>query len=160
QEDMTVGDVLKTHKVLPYSRIPLYTETCDDIKTFVLRGDLLMAAAQDQDEKPIRELARPLDSVPENMTVDAVLAAFTNRQQHMFLVFDEYGGTSGIITMEDAIESLIGVEITDESDLVADLRQLARQRYQRQLKLLGIITDPQEISTSPPQAGESQQSRP
>src|SRR5690606_33661 len=67
---------------------------------------------------------------------------------------------SGIITMVDAIDSLIGVEITDESDLVADLRQLARQRYQRQLKLLGILTDTQEISTRPPQAGESQLSRP
>lgn len=160
QEDMTVGAVLKKHKVLPYSRIPLYTETFDDIKTFVLRGDLLMAAAQDQDETLIRELARPLDSVPENMTVDTVLAEFTNRQQHVFLVFDEYGGTAGIITMEDAIESLIGVEITDESDLVADMRQLARQRYQRQLKLLGMITDTQDIPTSPPQTGESQQSRP
>ncbi len=148
REDLTVGEVMKKHKVLPYSRIPLYTESFDDIKTFVLRSEVLLAAAQDQDNVPLKAFARPLDSIPESMTVDTVLAEFTNRQQHVFLVFDEYGGTMGIITMEDAIESLIGVEITDESDLVADLRQLAQQRYQRQQKLLGIISDTHEMPVS------------
>ncbi|MBZ0302317.1 MAG: hemolysin family protein [Anaerolineae bacterium] len=156
-ETMTVGEVLKKHRVLPYSRIPLYTEAFDDIKLFVLRSEVLMAAAQDEDSTTMKDLARPLDSVPDSMTVDTVLAEFTNRQQHMFLVFDEYGGTAGIITMEDAIESLIGVEITDESDLVADLRQLAQQRYQRQLKLLGMITDPPKLPLSQQEASESQQ---
>jgi CBS domain containing-hemolysin-like protein len=145
KETMTVGEVMKKHKLLPYSRIPLYTENFDDIRLFVLRSDILMAAAQDQDQKTLAELARPLDSVPESMTVDTVLEEFTNRQQHMFLVFDEYGGTAGIITMEDAIESLIGVEITDESDIVADLRELAQQRYRRQQRLLGMLTDSQEL---------------
>ncbi len=100
-----------------------------------------MAAAQDQDDTTLKELSRPLHSVPESMTVDLVLSEFTKRQEHLFLVFDEYGGTAGIVTMEDALESLIGVEITDESDLVADLRELAQQRYQRQQKLLGMIAD-------------------
>ncbi len=154
QENMTVGQVLKKHRVLPYSRIPVYTETIDDVKSFVLRSDVLMEAAQDHDQVVMKDMARPLDSVPENMTVDTVLAEFTNRQQHIFLVFDEYGGTAGIITLEDAIESLIGVEITDESDLVADLRELAQQRYSRQQKLLGIISETQEIPAARPGTSE------
>lgn len=141
QQDITVGEVLRKHRVLPYSRMPIYAEDSDDIKSFVLRNEVLMAAAQDRHDVPLKQLARPLHSVPESMTVDTVLDEFTTRQQHMFLVFDEYGGTAGIITMEDAIESLIGVEITDESDLVADLRQLAQQRYRRQQELLGILTE-------------------
>lgn len=140
QQDMTVGELLQRNRVLPYSRMPIYDETTDDIKLFVLRNEVLMTAAQDRHDTPLKELARPLHSVPESMTVDTVLDEFTARQQHMFLVFDEYGGTAGIITMEDAVESLIGVEITDESDLVADLRELAQQRYQRQQELLGIIS--------------------
>ena len=114
QQDMTIGEVLKKHRVLPYSRIPIFAESTDDCKAFVLRSELLMAAAQDRDDTHLKELSRPLHSVPESMSVDVVLNEFTRRQEHLFLVFDEYGGTAGIVTMEDAIESLIGVEITDE----------------------------------------------
>jgi CBS domain containing-hemolysin-like protein len=156
QQDMTVGELLKRHRVLPYSRMPIYAETTDDIKLFVLRNEVLMAAAQDRHDTPLQELARPLHSIPEGMTVDTVLNEFTTRQQHMFLVFDEYGGTAGIITMEDAVESLIGVEITDESDLVADLRELAQQRYKRQQELLGIISEQKTEITELKEEAEDQ----
>ena len=156
QQDMTVGELLKRHRVLPYSRMPIYDESSDDIKLFVLRSEVLMAAAQDKHDTGLKTLARPLHSVPESMTVDTVLDEFTNRQQHLFLVFDEYGGTAGIITMEDAVESLIGVEITDESDLVEDLRELAQQRYQRQRELLGIISEHKMQSSEPNVEDEDQ----
>ncbi len=139
QEDMTVAEVLQRQRVLPYSRMPLYSESADDARGFVLRNEVLMAAARDEHERHLKTMARPLHPVPESMSVAAVLDEFTTRGEHMFLVFDEYGGTEGLVTMEDAIESLIGVEITDESDLVADLRQLADQRFRRQQELLGII---------------------
>ncbi len=139
QEDMTVGEVLKRQRVLPYSRMPLYSQSADDARSFVLRSEVLMTAARDEHGRTLKDMARPLHPVPENMSVAAVLDEFTTRGEHMFLVFDEYGGTEGLVTMEDAIESLIGVEITDESDLVADLRQLAGQRFQRQQELLGAI---------------------
>ena len=156
QEDMTVGELLKRHRVLPYSRMPIYKESTDDIKRFVLRNEVLMAVAQDKHHTPLQELARPLHSVPESMTVDTVLKEFTTRQSHMFLVFDEYGGTAGIITMEDAVESLIGVEITDESDLVADLRELAQQRYQRQQELLGMIAEQKTTFVEVPNGAKEQ----
>ena len=139
QEDMTVGEVIRLQRVLPYSRMPLFSQSTDDARSFVLRNDVLMAAARDEHDRRLREMARPLHPVPVSMSVATVLDEFTARGEHMFLAFDEYGGTAGIVTMEDAIESLIGVEITDESDLVADLRQLADQRFQRQQELQGII---------------------
>ncbi|MBZ0296430.1 MAG: CNNM domain-containing protein [Anaerolineae bacterium] len=150
QQDTTVDEVINRHKVLPYSRIPIYDENTDDIIAFVLRNEILTAAAQDRPHVPLKELSRSLHSIPETMQVTKALEEFMSRQQHMFLVFDEYGGTAGIITMEDAFESLLGVEITDESDIVADMRELAQQRYQRQQQLLGVIVD--EKNANPPAA--------
>ncbi|MCE2488709.1 MAG: HlyC/CorC family transporter [Anaerolineae bacterium] len=139
QEDMTVGEVIRLQRVLPYARMPLFSQSTDDARSFVLRNEVLMAAARDEHDRRLREMARPLHPVPVSMSVATVLDEFTARGEHMFLAFDEYGGTAGIVTMEDAIESLIGVEITDESDLVADLRQLADQRFRRQQELQGTI---------------------
>jgi CBS domain containing-hemolysin-like protein len=144
----TVGEVMQTHRLLPFSRIPIYDQSPDDTNAFVLRSDILSAAAEDRDSVTLAELARPLHPIPETMTVDKVMAEFVSRHEHIFLVFDEFGGTAGIITLEDAVESLLGVEITDESDLVADLRLLAQQRYQRQAKLLGFARD-DTLSSAP-----------
>lgn len=135
QQDMTIGEVIDGKRVIPHSRIPVYDNNIDDIVGFVLRHDLYKRAASGDLEIQLKELVRPIHSVPETVTVARILNEFMTRQQHIFLVFDEYGGTSGIITMEDAVESLLGAEIMDESDLVADMRQLAQQRYMRQ-KLL------------------------
>lgn len=131
EEDDTVEKVTSKHKVMSYSRIPIYKETPDDITSFVLRYDLLKAAAEDRLAVSMRSLARPIQSVPETLSVAAALEKFMAEQEHIFLVFDEYGGTAGIITLEDAVESLLGAEITDESDPVADMRELARRRMSR-----------------------------
>ncbi|RMF80243.1 MAG: HlyC/CorC family transporter [Chloroflexi bacterium] len=131
REDMTVDEVVKEIKALPYSRIPIYKEDRDNIEYYVLSSDILAAAAEDNDRTTLKELSRPLHSVPETLSADRVLDEFIARKEHIFLVFDEYGGTAGIITLEDVIETLLGIEITDESDIVADMRQLAQQRYQQ-----------------------------
>lgn len=138
QQDMTVSEVLAEHPAIPYSRIPIFAETPDYITGFVLRHDIMQAGAEDQVNMQLLQMVRELHSVPETTTVAQVLDAFISQKQHIFLVFDEYGGTAGIITMEDAIESLLGTEITDESDLAADLREMARQRYMRHRKVLGL----------------------
>ena len=150
QQDLTVAEAVAAHRILPYSRIPIFDESPDDITTFVLRQDILGSVAKDEDQVTLKEISRPIHSVPESMTVANVLDEFMARQEQIFLVFDEYGGTSGIITLEDATESLLGVEITDESDLVADLQELARQRYARQRRRLGLATDDETSA-----AGES-----
>lgn len=147
QEDMTVGEVMKTHKILSFSRIPIYEENADDIAEFVLRHDILTAAAKDEDHIPIKQFARPLQSVHETLSVADAMEQFMQRHEHIFLVFDEYGGTAGIVTLEDAIEALIGLEITDESDVVADMRELAHQRSQRYQQLLNLSKTQEKKST-------------
>lgn len=137
QRNMTVSEIVDNgQRSMPYSRIPIYAETSDNITGFVLRHDIFRAAANDDHDTPLHTFERPIHFVPETMTITKVLEEFVSRQQHIFIVFDEYGGTAGIITMEDAVESLLGIEITDESDVVADLRQLAQQRYERRQVLI------------------------
>lgn len=138
-QNMTVKDVLVKHRVLPYSRIPIYNESLDDIQGFVLRHEILLRAAKHQEHDEITAFKRELHYVPETLTVAKAMEEFVNRQEHMFLVFDEYGGTAGIITMEDAIESLLGAEITDESDIAEDLRKVAQERNKRQMGFLNAV---------------------
>ena len=136
QQETTVGEVINAHKLLPYSRIPLYGESADDVKGYVLRHEIYKRAAADEYQVKMRDIALELDVVPETNSVAQVLDQFIAEQDHIFLVIDEYGGTAGLITLEDTVETLLGIEILDESDRVADLRQLARRRYQAQLELL------------------------
>lgn len=136
QQEQTVGEVMQLHKFLPYSRIPVYGDSADDINGYVLRHEIYMRAAADEYQLKMREIARELQVVPETNSVAKVLDEFIAKQDHIFLVIDEYGGTAGLITLEDTVETLLGIEILDESDRVADLRQLARRRYQAQLDLL------------------------
>ncbi|MCY4017852.1 MAG: hemolysin family protein [Chloroflexi bacterium] len=132
QEEATIGDVVNTHKFLPYSRIPVFGESADDIKGYVLRHEIYKRAAADEDDVQMREIALELEVVPETNSVAQVLDEFIAKHEHIFLVIDEYGGTAGLITLEDTVETLLGIEIMDESDRVVDLRQLARRRYQSQ----------------------------
>ena len=136
QEEQTVAEIMQSYKFLPFSRIPLYGESADDVKGYALRHEIYRRAAADEHGLQLREIARPLEVVPETNSVAQVLDEFIAKQDHIFLVIDEYGGTAGLITLEDTVETLLGIEILDESDRVADLQELARRRYQSQVDLL------------------------
>lgn len=123
--DTTIEEATK--ELLRFSRVPIYTDDKDSMDRFVLRHDLLRKAAQGEGAQPVEKVARPLKAVPETTTVAQLLNLFIEKQEHIFLVVDEYGGTEGIVTMEDAIESLLGAEITDETDPVTDMRELAEE---------------------------------
>ncbi|TVR21568.1 MAG: HlyC/CorC family transporter [Anaerolineaceae bacterium] len=131
----TIAEVMADKKAIPYSRIPVYQDHIDDILGFALRHDILQHAADDKDNVPLGDLVREMHVVPETLPVTKAMDEFMQRKQHIFLVIDEYGGTAGIISLEDVVESLLGVEITDESDIAADLRLLAQQRAERQRML-------------------------
>ena len=92
--------------------------------------------ADDFFEKTMAEISTPVDSVFENESVESILNRFISKRDHLFIVKDEFGGTTGIVTLEDCIETLLGVEIMDESDKVADMRKLAKDqlRHERRSK--------------------------
>ena len=159
QEDHTIGEIVQIHDVLRFSRIPVYGESADDVKGYVLRHDIYQRAAAGEHDIPLREITRALDVVPETNSVAQVLDGFIAKQDHIFLVIDEYGGTAGLITMEDAVETLLGIEILDESDPIADLRVLARRRYVGQLDQLQPMDSPlgdPEPAGDNPEAGPAE----
>lgn len=120
---------------ISFSRIPISDGDLDRISRFVLRFDVFEATTSGRGEVTLLELSRPLKTVPWTISVARLLDLFVTEQEQIFLVVDEYGGTLGIVTLEDAFESLLGAEITDESDLVTDMREMARRRAARRQRL-------------------------
>ena len=125
--EYTVRQVLDEIPVLRVSRIPVYGESIDDLKGLVIRSNLLTIASQDDWDVQLKEITQPLECVNEDASVDAVLDLLLKKRQQMVAVIDEFGGTSGIVTMEDVIETLLGEEIIDETDEAEDMRELARE---------------------------------
>jgi len=131
QEDQTLAQVIKDYSPIRFSRVPIYGKDLDDVTGIVHRYKLVQAVTKGQGRLRLRALASPIHAVPETASVAQLLDQFIKRREQIFLVVDEYGGTTGIMTLEDAIETLLGVEIVDEFDTVADMRKLALRLWQR-----------------------------
>lgn len=127
RQDMTVREVVEKHSPIRFSRVPIFGKDLDDIRGVVHRYKLLQAYSEGRGDRKLKGLGTEIHAVPEAKSVASTLDEFIRRREHIFLVVDEYGGTAGIITLEDAIETLLGVEIMDEFDTVEDMRKLARQ---------------------------------
>ena len=138
QEDVTVGDLLDDAVEIPVSRIPIYPETVDNVSGFVLKSDILLAQARDQDSIKLKDLRRDLSAIPASASLSALFDHFIQERDHMSLVVDEYGGTDGLVSMEDLIETLLGIEIVDEADVAEDMQRLARQHWARRASALGF----------------------
>jgi CBS domain containing-hemolysin-like protein len=130
EADKTVSKIINYPELQMYSRFPIWEgESVDDgVIGYVMSKDVLLAALKGKENTKIREFSREVYFIPESSELDTALERFLNRRQHMFVVVDEYGGVEGLLTMEDVLETILGVEILDEVDKVADLRQLAKQR--------------------------------
>ena len=132
-DTLTVEEARKEAPIWSYSRIPVYAEDFEDIVGVVLRRDMLAALAADRGHVKLSELMRPVHFVVESASLDRLLRMFLERRQHLFVVIDEYGGLAGVLTLEDVLETILGKEIVDESDQVADMRELAHRRRQQTL---------------------------
>lgn len=140
-EETTVGDVVREQEEFRYSRIPIYSNNRDDITGYVLKDDLLLQAAQGNDDTPLRELQREMLVVPDTLPLPDLFERLLDRLEHIALVVDEYGGMAGIVTMEDVVETLLGLEIVDEADSVEDMQAMARQQWLRRARRLGIVPE-------------------
>ncbi len=139
-ETATVSELVDAGR--PFSRYPIYNENRDDITGYVLLSDALSAVAADAHDKPLSDLRRDLVAVPERQSLLQVFDRLVDGREHIALVVDEYGGTAGVATMEDVIETLLGLEITDETDKTEDMQVLARERWLRRAEQLGLVEDP------------------
>ena len=128
QSTSTVKEILDEHKIIRVSRIPVFDDTIDDSSGIVIRSEILMAASRDEWDLPMSEFKKPVISLKTTANVDEALEMFLEERQQFALVRDEFGGTAGIVTMEDVLETLLGEEIVDELDVVDDMRELAREK--------------------------------
>ena len=111
-----------------YSRVPVYGADREDIIGIAHRSDIMEALTADNDHVTLERLMKPVHFVPETMPLDRLLAQFLDQRTHLYVVLDEYGGMAGVVSLEDVIEEILGREIMDETDSVADLQELARKR--------------------------------
>ena len=127
----TVGKVVDKYSPLVFSRIPIYEKSLDQIVGFVHRYDLVNKQAEDKFNVEMQSLMEPVHTVSDKDSVSDILDQFVKRRQQIFIVADEFGTTNGLITLEDAIETLLGVEIVDEHDSVVDMRKLATAKLEK-----------------------------
>ncbi|MFC7339033.1 CNNM domain-containing protein [Haloferula chungangensis] len=130
-------------KTVSFSRIPIYGANRDEVRGFVLKSDALQACIKDGDA-PLESVMRPLDAVPQQVGVDGLFRRFLSEGAHVLLVHDEYGTNVGLVTLEDVLETIVGVEIIDEYDKVPDLQVLARKLWTERATKMGIPIDGEE----------------
>jgi CBS domain containing-hemolysin-like protein len=138
QQDLTTSEALEKHPEIPFSRIPVYGETRDDITGFVLKTDLLIAQLQGRGEVHLKEMKRDLGIVTEDASVEHIADELLGKRAHLLAVLDEHGGLAGVVSLEDVVETLIGIEIVDEADKIDDMRRLARQKWEERMQRLGL----------------------
>ncbi len=130
----TVEKVIKENGPIPFSRIPVFDDNIDDIIGVVFRSNIMELHSNGDSEIVMQNLMSELSTANPEDSVATLLDEFLKKKEHIFLVVDEYGTTQGIITLEDAVETLLGAEIVDESDSVEDMRQLARELWEKRRK--------------------------
>lgn len=132
--DATVQDAYGNKNFWHFSRIPVYADDNEDVVGLVSRRDVALHISEKQGTVRLGDIMKPVHFVQESQTLDKVLAEFLEARQHLFAVLDEYGGLAGVISLEDVLEEMLGREIVDESDVVADMREAARQRRAAAMK--------------------------
>lgn len=143
-EDITIEEFFQQNSNLRYSRIPVYKEDTDNITGLVLKDEVFKEMAFDRGNKKLSDIRRDIIVVKRSLPIPQLFDKLIESKNHMALVVDEYGSVSGLVTQEDVIETLLGLEIMDESDNVPDLQQLARRSWQSRAKKLGIIDEDSE----------------
>lgn len=145
---MKVQDFFAAHADKPFSRIPIQDGAADEITTYVLKSDLLIAQAKDDFDVLLSDFKREFLILPDAATASDAFDRLMQEKSHIALVVDEYGTPQGIVTLEDVIETLMGLEITDELDKVEDMQALARKRWRKRMQAIGIDPDSVEWNGS------------
>lgn len=138
-EEVTLSAFMEKYPDLRFSRIPIYNKQIDSLTGFVLKDDILMEMIHQGDQKKLRDLKRSIDVIPEVAPIPKLFKLFLDKSAQIAMVIDEHGGMAGIVTMEDIIETILGLEITDELDNVEDLQALARNNWEKRAKKLGLL---------------------
>ena len=137
-ETLTVEEYFEKHYDSRFSRIPVYADNDEMFTGFVLKDDLLLAQARDCADSTLETYRRNLHTLSGKTSLSDAFDEVLHRRAHIMVIIDEYGGMEGIITMEDILETLLGLEIMDESDKTADMQQYARRTWKKRARAMGI----------------------
>jgi CBS domain containing-hemolysin-like protein len=143
-ESQTLEAFFQQRPNLPFSRIPVYKDAPDHITGMILKDDMLKLLAEDKHGMTLAEIRRPILFVRDTKRLPELLDTFIHSKAHIALVTDDFGSVAGLVTMEDLFETLLGLEIVDESDTVEDLQRLARKRWEERAKKLGLVEEEEE----------------
>ena len=137
-KNKTIKNVMSGQEPIRFSRVPLYSGSLDQVEGLIHRYKILEAYSHDLFDIPLKDYMQAIHFIPDNISVAAVLDQFIKRKEHIFMAVDSYGVLTGLVTLEDAVETLLGVEIVDEFDSVADMRKYALEQWQaRKQKQVG-----------------------
>lgn len=131
EKKTSIKEAVANDKTYIHSRIPVYDTTIDNIVGIVLNQTILAERIKKNKNKKLEDIIIPVHKVSETLSISVLIDSFLRRKSHLFIVQDSYGQTSGVVTLEDALETLLGVEIVDEMDEVTDMQEFAKDESKR-----------------------------
>ncbi len=138
-ENMSLEEFLIQKEFFHYSRIPVYSKNHENITGYVFRQTVFEKLAEKKTNLKLRNIRREIVIVPEFQTLLILWEILLEKKEHIALIVDEYGGVDGIVTMEDIVETLLGLEIVDERDQITDMQQYARERWDERKAKYNIL---------------------
>jgi len=138
-QNTTLQEYYESHQPMRFSRIPIFSDKPDSITGLVLKDEILNNMVQGKQDQPLSKLAREIKMINQDKSLKELFNFLTQENTQIAIVHDNYGSVTGLVTMEDMMETLLGLEIVDESDNVADMQVLARKKWEERAKKLGII---------------------
>jgi CBS domain containing-hemolysin-like protein len=154
-ETTSIKDFHNRNKNLKFSRIPIFKERSTNISGFILKDDLLEEIIDEKGDESLSSLKRDILITNATTPIPELFETFIQKRAHISIVLDEFGNTVGLVTMEDIIETLLGLEIMDESDNIPDMQHMARKNWERRAQRLGIIQQKNDGNTSQNQDSNS-----
>lgn len=140
-EAETIQSFYEQNKLLRFSRVPLFAENPDNINGYFLKDNLLEAIINGKGNELLSSIKRNILITNNSTSIPDLFEHLIEKKEHISLVVDEYGSVSGLVSLEDIIETLLGLEIMDESDKIADLQSYARKSWEKRAKQMGIINE-------------------